>query len=265
MTPLLSVITVNLNDAAGLFATAQSVVAQERPVDQWLVVDGGSRDGSIEVIRRFERWIDGWSSTPDRGVYDAMNAGLRRARGQYVLFMNAGDQLARADTLARIALALRAAPGVDLLFGGTLLALPSGRRIYRPPRPAGRIRRGLPAYHQATVIRRAAHLLAPYDLALPVSAEYAAIATLVTRGASSICLDQPLAVRACDPASLSERATARRYADFVRVQRDVLGEALPAVAGHVARLAGVDLAYRATRWLHGRNGAARNNFEISLT
>jgi glycosyltransferase involved in cell wall biosynthesis len=247
MPHLISVITVNLDDAEGLRATALSVVAQERPPDQWIVVDGGSTDGSIDVIRRFERWIDSWTSTADRGVYDAMNTGLRRARGHYVLFMNAGDQLARADTLAQIAVVLRASPGVDLLFGGTILALPSGRSIYRPPRPATRVRLGLPAYHQATVIRRAAHLIAPYDLALPISAEYGAIATLVTRGATSICMNQPLAIRACHPNSLSERATRQRFADFIAVQRHVLGEDATAIAGHVIRLAAVDLGYRLTR------------------
>ena len=61
---LISVITVNLNDAAGLRATALSVAAQERPPEQWIVVDGGSTDGSIEVIRQFEHLIGGWTSAP---------------------------------------------------------------------------------------------------------------------------------------------------------------------------------------------------------
>jgi glycosyltransferase involved in cell wall biosynthesis len=247
MARLISVITVNRNDAPGLRATARSVVAQARPPDEWLVVDGGSTDGSLEVIRQFERWIDFWSSAPDRGVYDAMNQGLRRARGRYVIFMNGGDAFARPDSLARIALALEPSPEVDLLFGGTILALPSGRRIYRPPHPAVRLPYGLPAYHQATAIRRTAHLMAPYDLALPISAEYGSIATLISRGATSIRLDQPIAIRACHRDSLSERATLRRFGDFMAVQRQVLGLPLMAVAGHLARLAVIGLAYRMAR------------------
>ena len=141
MPGLLSVITVNLDDAAGLRATAHSVAAQERAPDEWIVIDGGSRDGSIAVIREFEALIHCWTSAPDRGVYDGMNRGLRRARGCYVLFMNAGDCFAGPDSLARIATALEASPGVDLLFGGTILALPSGHRVLpptayaRPPAP----------------------------------------------------------------------------------------------------------------------------------
>ena len=237
MPGLISVITVNLNDAAGLRATARSVATQARPPDEWIVIDGGSRDGSLAVIGEFEALIHSWVSAPDRGVYDGMNRGLRRARGCYVLFMNAGDCFADADSLARIAAALEASPGVDLLFGGIILALPSGHRLYRPPRPPAHVRFGPPAYHQATVFRRAAHLMAPYDLSLRVSADYGAVATLINRGASSIRLDRPIAIRDCHPDSLSERATACRFADFVKVQTGILDIGVGGVAAHVVRLA----------------------------
>ena len=246
MAGLISVITVNLNDASGLRATAHSVAAQERPPDQWIVIDGGSTDGSLEVIGQFEPWIDWWISGPDRGVYDAMNRGLQEASGEYLIFMNAGDRLAAPDTLVRVAAALRASPGVDLLFGGTVLDLPSGRQLYRPPRHDKRLRVGLPAYHQATAIRRTPHLMVPYDLALPVSAEYGAIAMLINRGAITARLNQPVAIRACHPDNLSERATARRFADFVTVQRRVLRLHPAVVAMHVARLALIHAAYRLT-------------------
>jgi putative colanic acid biosynthesis glycosyltransferase len=252
MAGLLSVITVNLDDASGLRVTGQSVAARERPPDEWLVIDGGSQDDSIAVIREFEALLHFWTSAPDRGVYDGMNRGLRGARGRYVLFMNAGDRFAGPDSIARIAEALAAAPGVDLLFGGTILAWPSGRQLYRPPRPLGRLRVGLPAYHQATVIRRAAHLMAPYDLALPVSGDYGAIATLISRGASSTHIDRAIAIRACHPDGLSDRATARRFADFVVVQREILNLGLGSVAAQVARLALAHCAYRALRNLKVR-------------
>jgi putative colanic acid biosynthesis glycosyltransferase len=234
---LISVITVNLDDAAGLRATAQSVAAQERPPEQWIVVDGGSTDGSIEVIREFEHLIHCWTSAPDRGVYDAMNQGLRSAHGRYVIFMNAGARFAAPDSLALVAAALEAAPGVDLLFGGTILAFPSGRTWYRPPHPIARLRFGLPACHQATAIRRAAHLLAAYDLTLPVSADYGTIAALISWGATSVRIDRAIAVRACHGDGLSERATARRFADFVTVQRQVLGAGALSVGAAVIRLA----------------------------
>ena len=241
---LLSIVTVNLDDAPGLRATAESVAAQRFADREWLVIDGGSSDGSLRVVEEFGASIDGWSSAPDRGTYDAMNQGLRRARGRYVIFMNAGDRFPGPDTLARIAAALAPAPRVDLLLGGIVLALPSGRRVYRPPRPAQRVRFGPPAYHQATVFRREAHLLAPYDLALRVSADYGAIATLISRGARCRRLDHALAIRRCGPDNLSERETRVRFADFRRVQREILARRGAAAALAVGRLALAYLAYR---------------------
>jgi putative colanic acid biosynthesis glycosyltransferase len=258
---LISVITVNLDDARGLRAPALSVAAQERPPDEWIVIDGGSADGSIAVIREFEHLIHCWTSAPDRGVYDGMNRGLRRARGRYVLFMNAGDRFAGPDSVARIAAALEASPGVHLLFGGTILALPSGQRLYRPPRPIARLRHGLPAYHHATVIRRAAHLMAPYDLGLSISSDYGAIATLISRGASSTHTDRPIAIRACHPSSLSERATAGRFADFVTVQRQVLNFGLGSVAAHVARLALIHVAYQLARGIRIRGNGGHEQMQ----
>jgi putative colanic acid biosynthesis glycosyltransferase len=263
MPGLISVITVNLNDAAGLRATARSVVIQERPPDEWIVIDGGSRDGSLAVIREFEALIHSWISAPDRGVYDGMNRGLRRARGCYILFMNAGDCFAGAESLARVAAALEASPSVDLLFGGTILALPSGHRLYRPPRTPAHLRFGPPSYHQATVFRRTPHLMAPYDLSLRVSADYGAVATLINRGASSIRIDRPIAIRDCHPDSLSERATACRFADFVTVQRRILNLGLGGVAAHLARLAVIHCAYRALRKIRSPGAGAAQGQAIS--
>ena len=245
---LISIVTVNLDDAAGLRATAESVVAQQHRERQWLVIDGGSSDGSLAVIRAFAAQIDFWSSAPDRGVYDAMNRGLRRAHGRYVIFMNAGDRFADPTAVGRIAAALAEAPAPDLLLGGTFLALPSGRRIYRPPRaPIPWLRFGPPAYHQAIVFRRDAHRLVTYDLRLRVSGDYGAIAALVGRGASSRCLEQPLAIRRCDPASLSERETRVRFADFVRVQRETLSKSWVEIILNLSRLALIHCAYRMVR------------------
>jgi len=246
--PLLSLITVNLNDAAGLRRTAASMAAQERQGVEWLIVDGGSRDGSLAVIREHAALIDHWSSAPDRGVYDAMNRGLRRARGEHVLFLNAGDAFAGRGAIRRIRTTLAEPPAPDLLFGGTILDLPSGVRMYRPPRPPERfLRYGLPAYHQATVFRRDAHLAVPYDLGLAVSADYGAIAALIAAGATWRLLDAPLAVRHCDPASLSERRTLARLRDFVRVQRRILARPWPEVGGNLAHTVLAFLAYVAFR------------------
>lgn len=247
MPPLISIVTVTLNDASGLRRTGESIVGQVVADFEWLIVDGGSSDGSLAVIERFGDAVTSWTSEPDGGVYDAMNRGLARARGTYVVFMNAGDRFADARSLAWLAEALRAEPGADLVFGGTVLDLPSGQSIYRPPRPSRFVRFGLPACHQAIAIRRQAHLAVPYDLNLSISAEYGAIAGLVVAGARARLLDAPIAVRHCDPRSLSERRTVARFGDFVRVQRRVLQRNWFAVGLSLARQALIHVVYLGVR------------------
>lgn len=89
----LSIITVNFNDAQGLEKTLDSVVDIDLSAEEveWIVIDGGSRDNSLDVIQKNSKKISKWISEPDKGIYDAMNKGIEYAAGEYVIFMNAGD------------------------------------------------------------------------------------------------------------------------------------------------------------------------------
>lgn len=91
MLPLISVITVCYNCAADLERTIISVINQTYPNIEYLIIDGGSRDNTMDIIKKYENNIDYWISERDSGVYDAMNKGLARATGRWVNFMNAGD------------------------------------------------------------------------------------------------------------------------------------------------------------------------------
>jgi glycosyltransferase involved in cell wall biosynthesis len=254
--PAISVITAVRNDRRRFALTAEQVIAQRAADFEWIVVDGGSDDGTLDEIRRFEPWIAAWQSRPDRGVYDAMNAGLLLARGDYVVFMNAGDGFAGPDTLTTVATALRQAAGVDVLFGGTILLLPRGPRIYRPPRRVSWLRYGLPACHQATYVRRALHLAVPHDLAYRVSSDYYTIARLCRAGARTLCLDRPLALHDFGPQNLSRRETLTRFKDFVAIQRRVLEQGWLAVLVNTGRQLCVQCGYElvSSAWL-GRFGA----------
>lgn len=246
--PLISIITVNLNAGEGLRRTAASVAMQTFEDLEWLIVDGGSSDASLDVITEFREHVTAWSSEPDEGPFDAMNRGLARARGEYVIFMNSGDRFANAQVLEQVAGVIRKAKAPDLVLAGTILEWPSGSQVYRAPRPPDRfLRFGMPAYHQAIAIRRRVHLDAPYDPGLAVSAEYAAVATMLTAGASWRLVDAPLAIRHCNATNLSERRTLRRFADFARVQRSVLRRPWPKVGLSLARQAAVHVVYLSVR------------------
>lgn len=92
--PILTIITVVRNGAATLDACIQSVIAHNAPRVEYVVIDGGSTDGTVDLLRRYDDRIAFWSSEPDAGIYDAMNKGVRRATGNWILFLGSDDTLA---------------------------------------------------------------------------------------------------------------------------------------------------------------------------
>lgn len=99
---LLSIITINYNNAEGLRKTIQSVVTQNSRDFDYIVIDGGSTDGSVDVIQSFANKITYWISEPDNGIYQAMNKGIRQAKGEYIQFLNSGDTLCAPDVTEKM-------------------------------------------------------------------------------------------------------------------------------------------------------------------
>jgi len=120
--PTFTIITVVYNGEQLLQGTMDSVLCQTYTDYEYLIVDGASRDGTRALIAAAEDHFEGrmrWLSEPDKGLYDAMNKGLRLAEGVFVWFLNAGDHLHAADTLEQVA--AKIGPNTDVLYGDTLL------------------------------------------------------------------------------------------------------------------------------------------------
>lgn len=170
--PSLSIITVVYNNARDIERTIRSVIGQTYPRIEYLVVDGGSTDGTVDVIKRYDAQITRWVSEPDKGIYDAMNKGLAMATGDYVLFMNSGDEVYAPDTVARV---FATEPGADIYYGETELFDDKWeslglRRHHIPERFTWRsFRFGMNVSHQAIYIRRA--IAEPYDIQYQLSAD----------------------------------------------------------------------------------------------
>lgn len=98
----LSIITINLNNVSGLRKTIESVVNQTFTDFECIIIDGGSSDGSVEIIKEFNDRISYWVSEPDKGIYNAMNKGIEKSNGEYLLFLNSGDWLYSIDTLTDV-------------------------------------------------------------------------------------------------------------------------------------------------------------------
>ena len=98
----LSIITINYNNRDGLQKTIDSVISQIWRDFEWIVIDGGSTDGSKELIEQNKSYFAYWCSEPDNGIYNAMNKGIAKAQGEYLFFLNSGDCLHEKDTLSKV-------------------------------------------------------------------------------------------------------------------------------------------------------------------
>jgi glycosyltransferase involved in cell wall biosynthesis len=98
----LSIITINLNNAAGLEKTIESVINQTFRDFEFIIIDGGSTDNSFDIIQKYERKITYWASEQDKGIYNAMNKGIEKANGVFLQFLNSGDTLIDYDILKKV-------------------------------------------------------------------------------------------------------------------------------------------------------------------
>ena len=110
----ISVITINLNNAEGLKKTISSVYAQSYLDIEYILIDGGSTDESLAVIKDYADKLNHWISEKDSGMYQAMNKGVAQATGDYLLFLNSGDALTNSESIKN---ALQYLKGEDILYG----------------------------------------------------------------------------------------------------------------------------------------------------
>jgi glycosyltransferase involved in cell wall biosynthesis len=149
-TPLVSIIVVVFRACPELSPLIESILAVETSELEIIVIDGGSVDGTVELLRKYDARIDYWLSEPDSGIYDAMNKGLAAATGDYVLHLNAGDKL---RSIPSEALRHSLADGIDVVPCRVLM----DDNVLFTPRSTSRMRIENAWHHQGTFYRRLAH------------------------------------------------------------------------------------------------------------
>lgn len=174
--PKFSIITVTYNAAQVLEDTIQSVITQTYKGVEYIIIDGGSKDGTLDIINRYKTHIHTVISEPDKGLYDAMNKGIRMATGDYICFLNAGDALHEDDTLLLMVHSITGEVLPDVLYGETQLVDEEGhfvrmRRLSAPEQLTWKsFQKGMLVCHQAFFARR--ELVEPYDLHYRFSADF---------------------------------------------------------------------------------------------
>lgn len=180
--PKITVVTVVLNARDFIEETIGSVLRQDYADLEYVVVDGVSTDGTLEIVERYRDRIDCLVVEKDRGIYDAMNKAAKLATGDYVIFMNAGDEFAGDSSVSELCASV--ANDETLVYGGWIVRYPWGlERPGSPARPED-FWRGMFVQHQSVMVKTRYLLDHPFDLSLGLGADYAFLLQLIHSGAA---------------------------------------------------------------------------------
>ena len=178
----LSIITINYNNRDGLVRTIESVRNQTFDDYEWIVIDGGSTDGSRDLIEENKELFAYWCSEPDKGIYDAINKGIAHASGQYISCMNSGDEYFSCDTLHMVF----ASPlSADIVYGDWYKVYPDRQVLCSMPYPLDfSIFYYHNICHQAMFVRTSALQEKGFDPTYSVCADYARWMEMLFAGAT---------------------------------------------------------------------------------
>lgn len=171
--PLVSIVTVVYNGAATLERTMQSVFAQPYPNIEYIIVDGGSSDGTLDLLRKYEDRLDLWVSERDKGIYDAMNKGVALCTGEWVALINADDWY-EPDTAARVVEAAKKRPEINIVHGDIWIHYPNGHKKLKRAKQNGFLLKywEMVLNHPSFFVRRSYYQGRPFDSTLRVSGDH---------------------------------------------------------------------------------------------
>ena len=169
--PLVSIITVVYNGEEFIDATIQSVINQTYDNVEYIFIDGGSTDGTLDIIKRYEDRIDYWVSEKDAGIYDAMNKAITITSGDWVNFMNAGDTFYNNNTLKNL-FKVSNFNDINILYGHHEVRYPHKKRIARAGNIAD-IWKASQFSHQSVFISSRYHKMHPYNTCIKITADFA--------------------------------------------------------------------------------------------
>lgn len=182
------------NNVRDIERTINSVLNQTYPKIEYIIIDGKSTDGTLAIIEKYRSKVSKIVSEPDKGIYDAMNKGLAIATGDYVLFMNSGDEIYDEHTVQDI---FDSAPGADIYYGETEMYNDNwqslGRRRHEAPEQFDwkSFKYGMSISHQAIYIKRG--IIAPYDLSYKYSSDIDWIIKAAKKASSIVNVHQYVA------------------------------------------------------------------------
>lgn len=167
--PLVSIVTVCYNAVDTIEETILSVINQTYPNIEYIVIDGGSTDGTKKIVEKYQHKIRRWMSEADNGIYDAMNKGIGFATGKWINFMNAGDTYYDEKTIEDFI--MRVSPYTDIAYGDTMIKLAVGSFIQKA-KDIDVLTNQMAFIHQAVFVKTSLHKNMPFDASYRSSGDY---------------------------------------------------------------------------------------------
>lgn len=165
----ISVVTVAYNCEAEIEETIKSVLAQTYENVEYLIIDGASKDRTMDIVNKYKNSIDFISSEPDKGIYDAMNKGIIHASGDFIIFMNAGDSFYEPDSLKKI---VRKIESDSTVVYGNIMKVAKQYKYLAKPSPVEQMTSHMTVFHQATLMNLAYHKQNLFDTTFRSSGDY---------------------------------------------------------------------------------------------
>lgn len=191
MKPKISIITIVFNRKKDLRKTLESIKSQTFESKQFVVIDGGSTDGTKDILEEYNEIIDILVSEPDKGIYDAMNKGVSMSEGEWLNFMNAGDTYINKNTLEDVF--LRESQDDDMLIGNTLIDYGNFKKSLKV-KSLDKIWMGARFIHQSVIIKREYQLRNPYNIQNKIGGDFEFFYNAIQKDASIKILDQYISI-----------------------------------------------------------------------
>lgn len=194
LSPIISIITVTYNDAKRLEKTIKSISKQSYKNIEYIIIDGGSSDGTLAIIQQYEKSITKWISEKDEGIYDAMNKGIQLAQGNWINFMNAGDIFHNLNVLSNIFATTHYDTATKIIYGNHVADYQNGYKRVVKVSPQPKLLNGMPFCHQSTFVRLQPAQKILFDTNYQLAADYQFILQIFKKGSQFKYIPFPISI-----------------------------------------------------------------------
>lgn len=214
--PLITIITVVFNDIKNIESTILSIINQTYANIEYIIIDGGSTDGTVDIIKKYSNKISYWISESDKGIYDAMNKGLRKATGEWINFMNAGDCFASPNVIAELFSYNKIPNKVKFVYGDINFIKGNQCTCVHALSPK-HIKHTMPCSHQALFIKNMENIF--FNLKYKLASEYDVIFRFYVKQGTEIFLYKPIIVCNFDGNDgISSRYPVKAYEECIKIR-----------------------------------------------